>query len=127
MLILNKVSLFKRKLILGFKYVRFKSFIRHSSQDASIRDAINFRANTLAEILDCTPSTAKLIILKDKSILTQPYENFVRNATFCKKHLKWGDIIEYPLIASNSGFLHHRYYSLMELGCVDVSGRDIFR
>lgn len=127
MLILNKVSFLKRKLILGFKYVRFKALTDYSSQDSSISDALHFRAHKLTEILDCTASTAKLIIMKDKSILTIPYEEFVRNATFCKKHLKWSDIIDFPLIASNSGLLHHRYFSLMELGCADVSGRDIFR
>lgn len=122
-----KVLRIRRKTVFGFKYIRFKSSLS-KEQKTKINETVVNRSNKLSEILDCSKHTARELISKNNNILALDADNFIRNATFCSKYFRFSDIIEFPwLISLESSLLQHRYFSLKELGCLNIAASHILR
>ncbi|GFY75781.1 hypothetical protein TNIN_128691 [Trichonephila inaurata madagascariensis] len=126
-MLLFKVLRVKRKTVFGFKYIRFKSS-SSGEQKIKTNEVVASRSNKLSEILDCSKHTARELISKNNNILVLDADDFIRNATFCAKHFRFSDIIEFPwLISLESSLLQHRYFSLKELGCLNIAASHILR
>ncbi|XP_042905597.1 transcription termination factor 5, mitochondrial [Parasteatoda tepidariorum] len=116
------------KIFLGYKHIRLKSSAYSSLTELNLKEAVNCRITRLSEILDCTYFTAKKIVSHNSNIIAITSDTFLRNSEFCRKHLKFSDVVEFPLIISyNPSLLQHRYFSLMELGCSNISVSYIIR
>lgn len=120
---------FNKKSLFGYKCIRFKSKEQFMSSTATkTKDVLDVRLSKLAQMLDCTHYTAREIITRNSSILAMNFSEFLRNAKFCGQSLKLSDVVEFPcLLSMNSSLLQHRYLSLKELGCTNVSGSTILK
>ncbi|CAL1286181.1 unnamed protein product [Larinioides sclopetarius] len=123
-----RIYLIKRKNILGFKYIRFKSSQTTENKKVVPKEIIALRTKKLSEVLDCSKHTARELVSRNHNILSIDFEQFIINATFCSKYLRLSDVIEFPCLMSlESSLLQHRYFSLKELGCSNLSAFNILR
>ncbi|XP_054720250.1 uncharacterized protein LOC129229894 [Uloborus diversus] len=117
-----------KRLIIEFKHVRFKSSVSSMSCNTNAKEALTIRIHKLSENLGCTALTARKIVSKNNQILALPSADFLRNTKFCREYFKLSDIVEIPFILSmNTSLLQHRYFSLIELGCTNVTAIHIMR